>query len=180
MQKEQNNFAFIDWANLDKGTKSLGWVLDYRRFRVWLLEKYGVTKAYLFLGFLPAKQDFYLQLNEAGFTLVYKEITYGDGGSLKGNCDADLVLGAVVDYYEHRFDKAVLISSDGDFAGLVGFLKKTDAFLSLISPHEKCSHLLRKLNVPVLYLDTQRNALGQYPQKEKAPGGDETPQGPLS
>ena len=180
MQNNRNNFAFIDWANLHKGLEELGWSLDYSRFRVWLSEKYGITKAYLFLGFLSSKKDLYLRLNEAGFTLIYKEITYGDGGRLKGNCDADLVLGAVIDYYELCFDKAVLISSDGDFAGLVGFLKKKDAFLSLISPHEKCSLLLRKLNIPVLYLDTQRNALGQDPQKEKAPGGDETPQGPLS
>jgi uncharacterized LabA/DUF88 family protein len=175
MQKEQNNFAFIDWANLHKGTEELGWHLDYSRFRIWLSEKYGVTKAYLFLGFLPKEKDFYLRLSGAGFTLIYKEITYGDGGKLKGNCDADLVLGAVVDYYERCFDKAVLVSSDGDFASLVGFFKKKGAFLSLISPHEKCSLLLRKLNIPVLYLNTQRNVLEQYPQKEKAPDGDETP-----
>ena len=84
MQKEQNNYAFIDWANLHKGTEALGWSLDYGRFRVWLSEKYGVTKAYLFLGFLPEEQNFYVQLSEAGFTLVYKDLAYGDKGKIKG------------------------------------------------------------------------------------------------
>jgi uncharacterized LabA/DUF88 family protein len=180
MQKEQNNFAFIDWANLRKGAEELGWSLDYARFRIWLHERYGVTKAYLFLGFFPGKEDLYLRLSEAGFVPIHKEIAHGDRGNIKANCDADLVLGAVVDYYEHCFDKALIVSSDGDFASLVKFLKAKDVFYSLISPHEKCSFLLKKLNIPIVYLDTQRNLLQNPPQKEKAPGGDETPQGPLS
>lgn len=174
MQDERNNYAFIDWANLHKGVKAQGWSLDYRRFRVWLSEKYGVSKAYLFLGFLPWERTLYSQLNEAGFVLVHKELAYGDNGKIKANCDADLVLGAVVDYYENCFDKALIISSDGDFAGLVGFLKKKNAFLVLISPHEKCSYLLWKTGVPVVMLNAQRNGL-QLPQKEKAPDGDGTP-----
>jgi uncharacterized LabA/DUF88 family protein len=174
MQAERNNYAFIDWANLHKATKVLGWSLDYRRFRVWLSEKYGITKAYLFLGFLPWERNLYLQLTEAGFVLVYKELAYGDNGKIKANCDADLVLGAVADYYEKCFDKALIVSSDGDFTSLIRFLIAKNAFCSLISPH-KCSFLLKKLNIPILYLDTQRNILELRPQKEKAPDGDETP-----
>ena len=43
-------------------------------------------------------------------------------GKHKGNIDADLVLQAVVDCCEGRFDKAVIITSDGDFYSLVNFL----------------------------------------------------------
>ncbi len=39
MLKKENNYAFIDAANLHKGVSSLGWELDYDRFRVWLKEK---------------------------------------------------------------------------------------------------------------------------------------------
>jgi len=46
MKKPENNFAYVDGANLHKGIAELGWRLDYRKFRVWLLEKYGVSKAY--------------------------------------------------------------------------------------------------------------------------------------
>jgi len=174
MQKEQNNYAFIDWANLHKGTEELGWSLDYARFRVWLSEKYGITKAYLFLGFIPWEQNFYSQLTEAGFVLVHKDLAYGDKGKIKANCDADLILRAVVDYYEHRFDRAVIVSSDGDFASTISFLRGKDAFFTLISPHSKCSYLLWKTGVPVVILDTQKEKL-QLPQKEKAPDGDGTP-----
>ena len=41
MKKRENNFAYIDGANLYRGIESLGWKLDYRRFRVWLFEKYN-------------------------------------------------------------------------------------------------------------------------------------------
>lgn len=41
--KEENNFAFIDGANLYKGTKRLGWSLDYKCFRVWLKDKYSIN-----------------------------------------------------------------------------------------------------------------------------------------
>lgn len=48
--KKRNNCAYIDGANLHKGIASLGWQLDYARFRVWLKDKYGVETAYLFKG----------------------------------------------------------------------------------------------------------------------------------
>ena len=88
---------------------------------------------------------------------MYKEVSYDGDGGVKGNCDADLVLKAASDFYEKRFEKAVLISSDGDYAGLVKFLHDHNAFRALISPSNHCSFLLRRLNIPVTYLSTKRN-----------------------
>lgn len=59
---KENNFAYIDGANLHKGILSLGWKLDYKRFRVWLTERYGVCKAYLFIGLVPKYKDLYAYL----------------------------------------------------------------------------------------------------------------------
>ena len=149
----------------------MGWQLDYAKFRVWLKEKYGVTRAYLFIGLVPKYKDLYTGLQEAGFTLIFKETTYDGEGRIKGNCDADLVLKAVVDYYEKKFDKAILVSSDGDYSSLAKFLKEKQVLRILVSPSNKCSFLLRKVNIPILYLDTQRGIL-EGAQKEKAPGRD--------
>jgi len=151
--------AYIDAANLYKAVQELGWELDYKRFRVWLNDKYDIQIAYLFIGLVPDNKDLYTRLQEAGFTLVYKEVTYDGTGRVKGNCDAELVLKAATDYYEKRFDKAVIVSSDGDYACLVDFLKSKSVFLSLVSPNNKCSYLLRKLNIPIVYLDTQRKKI---------------------
>ncbi|MDP3244778.1 MAG: hypothetical protein Q8M83_03935 [bacterium] len=50
MKKEGNNSAFIDGQNLNLGIRSLGWKLDFARFRKYLAEKYSVTTAYYFIG----------------------------------------------------------------------------------------------------------------------------------
>src|SRR3989344_7947159 len=139
--------AYIDAANLHKGVDTLGWKLDYSRFRIWL-NKYGVQNVYLFIGLIPQQKDLYTFLQEAGYTLVYKEVSYDGTGKVKGNCDAELVLKMASDYYEKRFDQAILVSSDGDYAGLVKFLNARKVFRALISPNNKSSFLLRKLNVP--------------------------------
>ena len=46
--------------SVHNGVLSLGWTLDYTRFRVWLREKYGVSRAYLFIGLIPKNKDLYL------------------------------------------------------------------------------------------------------------------------
>lgn len=170
---KENNFAYIDGANLDKGVKDLGWKLDYKRFRIWLAEKHRIAKAYLFIGFMSANENLYTHLQEAGFILVYKEIVYDGAGKVKGNCDAALVLKAVVDFYEKNFHKAVIVTSDGDYAELVGFLKDRGVLRAVVSPSNKCSYLLRKQNIPLVYLNTKRNAL-ELARKEKAPDKDGT------
>lgn len=163
MYKKENNFAYIDGANLHKGISDLGWQIDYNRFRVWLKERYSVKRAYLFLGMVAKYKNLYTALQEAGFTLVFKETTLDGYGKVKGNCDAALVLKAVIDFYEKKFDKAVLVSSDGDYAELVDFLKQKQSLLILISPSNKCSYLLRKQNIPLLYLDSQQEKLKRCP-----------------
>ena len=45
----ENNFAYIDGANLHKGVADLGWKVDYKRLRLWLNNKYQVKRAYLFI-----------------------------------------------------------------------------------------------------------------------------------
>lgn len=157
--------AYIDGANLHKAIDELGWKLDYSRFRKWLGDKYHIQYAYLFIGLMPKNKDLYTQLQEQGYTLVYKEVTYDGKGKAKGNCDSELVLKATVDFYEKHFDQAILISSDGDYACLVDFLKKKNSFHTLLSPGKKCSFLLRKLNIPIVYLDDQRKKF-EYTKKK--------------
>lgn len=161
MESKENNYAYIDGANLHKGVENLGWRLDYKRFRVWLKDKYGVSQAYLFIGLIPKNKDLYTKLQEAGFTLVFKEVVYDSEGRVKGNCDADLVLKATRDAYENTFSKAILVSSDGDYSGLVKFLQEKDKFLSIISPAvaKKCSILLKRTAAKIAYLNDQKSLL---------------------
>ncbi len=169
MRNKAKNFAYIDGANLHKGVKDLGWRLDYKKFRVWLDEKYGVKKAYLFLGFLPINSYLYRDLQNWGYTIVFKPTIPDGNGEVKGNCDAELVLQVVSDMYENEYEKALIVTGDGDFACLVKFLQGKERFLTLISPnHKRASILLRKAVLGnIIFLKQFRERL-EY-QKRKNP-----------
>ncbi len=177
MKKENNNFAYIDGANLDKALKELGWILDYRRFRIWLFEKYSVRKAYIFIGMIPKYKNLYKYLQESGFTLILKEVIYSGAGRPKGNCDADFVLQTASDAYENNFEKAVIVASDGDYAGLVNFLIEKNKLRAVLSPSipKKCSVLLKRTGAKISYLNDRKLILEV--QNKKAPNADETASG---
>ncbi|OIO50244.1 hypothetical protein COX74_00015 [bacterium (Candidatus Gribaldobacteria) CG_4_10_14_0_2_um_filter_41_16] len=173
-KNQQNNYAYIDGANLHRGIDGFGWTLDYKRFRVWLSEKYCVKSAYIFIGLIPKYKDLYKYLQECGFTLVFKEVVYDGEGKAKGNCDADLVLQVAIDVYENKFDKAIIISSDGDYASLIHFLQEKNKLKVILSPSapKRCSILLKRTNAPITYLDGIKDKVFLN-KKEKAPDKDE-------
>jgi uncharacterized LabA/DUF88 family protein len=174
MKHKENNFAYIDGANLHKGVKELGWRLDYKKLRVWLSEKYEVRRAYIFLGFIPSNANVYRDLQNWGYTVIFKPTIPDKHDNVKGNCDAELVLQAVSDMYEERFWKAVIVTGDGDFACLVKFLREKDKFLTLISPnHRWASSLLKKeVSGNIVFLENMRIRF-EYAMK-KAPERDKT------
>lgn len=157
----KNNAAYIDGANLHKGVETLDWEFSYLRFRVWLKEKYGVEKAYLFLGFIPKYKDRYAILQEQGYILIFKDVIFDGNGKAKGNCDADIVVHAMQNAYEDKYNKAILVSSDGDYAPLVKFLKSKNKIEFIISPYEtkKCSVLLKRTGVKIAYISDQESIL---------------------
>ena len=143
MIKKANNYAFIDSQNLNLGIQKLGWKLDYRKFRIYLSEKYAVRKAYMFIGFVSLNQSLYDRLQEAGFILKFKPTIPDADGKIKGNIDADLVLSAATEITE--YDKAAVVSSDGDFYSLVQYLYERDKLEVVLSPDmEHCSSLLKQ------------------------------------
>lgn len=169
MQKAVKNYAYIDSQNLNRGVMALGWKLDYKKFRVYLKEKYGVEIAYLFIGFVPDQQELYSALQKDGYILKFKPVLPNKDGSQKGNVDADMVLQIVVDFYEKNFQQAVVISSDGDFYSAVKFLYEKQKLCAVISPHFKtCSILLKRTaKERIVFIDNLRKKL-EYIKKNTA------------
>src|SRR3989338_2944943 len=161
MNSPKHNFAFIDAQNVHLGIKSLGWRLDWGRFRVYLADKYKVTEAYLFIGYVSNNQKLYTHLQKSGFIVIFKPLVFNADGTVKGNCDADLILHAILKISE--YEKAVIISSDGDFYSLVKHLYENNKLLFVLSPYVKtCSKLLRKEAKEKIYsMDNLRQKLGQ-------------------
>ena len=171
MEKEKNNYAFIDSQNLNLGVQKLGWKLDYKKFRVYLNEKYGVTKAFMFIGFVALNQALYDRLQEAGFILKFKPTIPDANGKIKGNIDADIVLQASLDL--RTYDKAVIVSSDGDFYSLVQYLYENNKLEVVLSPDiEHCSNLLKQTAKEKIWFMNELREKLEY--KRKAPLKDET------
>lgn len=140
------NYAFIDAQNLYKGVQSQSWDLDYYKLRQVLKDKYNVKKAYLFIGYIEGESNRYKYLQEAGFICVFKQtLEYKDKKTgkiiVKGNVDAELVLHTMIEL--KNFEKAVIITSDGDFYCLINYLIKVDKLEKLITTHSKYSSLLK-------------------------------------
>lgn len=172
--KNLNNAAFIDSQNINLGVQALGWKLDWRRFRVYLEEKYGIGKAYLFIGYIPENQQLYTALQQYGFILVFKPVLQTKSGDAKGNVDADLVLKAMTEYA--NYERAVIVTSDGDFYSLVEYLYRSGKLETVLSPSsDKCSALLKKTaKERIHFLDGLRGKLEYKPKNEKAPPRDGT------
>ena len=127
-----NNYAFIDSQNVHLAIRAQRWEVDWKRFRVYLKEKYHVEKAYLFIGYIKGNNKLYEELQSAGFICIWKPTLVHRNGIIKGNCDAELVLHTMIQY--SNFDKAVIVTGDGDFYCLVDYLVDKDKLCALLVP----------------------------------------------
>ncbi len=180
-QKGKEVYAFIDSQNLNVTTKKLGWNLDWAKFRVFLTEKYGVTKAYMFIGYVPEFESLYEQMHQAGYAIVLKP-TFDmtrvrveespeskndeEKKPTKGNIDADLVLWAMKEM--PKYNQAVLVSGDGDFYSLVEYLIEKHRLLKLLTPSGHYSRLFNAFDEKFIdRLDTHRRELEYRTFKRK-------------
>ena len=172
MRRPQTNFAFIDSQNLYLSVREAGWHLDFARFRVYLSEKYGVAQAFLFIGYQPERHAMYTALQRMGYVCIFKPtLTYKDG-TTKGNCDAELVLHTMIEF--QNYERAVIVTGDGDFHCLVDYLIKKDKLEKLLIPNQtKYSALLKRFPSGYLaFISDLKNTL-----KRKEPREDGTSKG---
>lgn len=153
-QKRRKIFAFIDSQNLNLGAskdiyrnKKLiykGWKLDFKKFRIYLSDKFKVKRAFLFIGYIKKNEKLYKRLKSFGYQLVFKPTVNDRQGKIKGNVDAELVLySAAIEY--QNYNKAVIVSGDGDFYCLFEFLKKRNKLERIIIPNVKSESSLLRL-----------------------------------
>ena len=88
----------------------------------------------------------YTKLQEQGFILNFKPTLQDnknkDSKISKGNVDVDLAVKTLI--WRWKYDKAVLITSDGDFDTLVQYLNNKNKLKIVLSPNKQfCSSLLQ-------------------------------------
>jgi uncharacterized LabA/DUF88 family protein len=162
-------YAFIDSQNLNLGTskdiyknKKLiykGWRLDFKKFRQYLADKFRIKKAFLFIGYIKQNERLYKRLRSYNYNLIFKPTVKNNQGQPKGNVDAELVLHtAAIEY--HRYDKAVIVSGDGDFYCLHDYLKRRNKLLKIIIPNRHSeSSLLKKFQELKIFLYREKENL---------------------
>ena len=162
----ENNYAFIDSQNVNLGIRELGWKLDFKKFRIYLKDKYHVAKAYLFLGYIPENERMYVMLRSFGYALVFKPTVGNERGIIKGNCDGELILRAMIDYAS--YDRAVIATGDGDFCCLAAYLAENEKLKRIFVPNQARYSILLKQFRPYLSFTNNLKDKLEY-KKEKAP-----------
>jgi len=158
MRKYRNNYAFIDSQNLNLSIQEQGWKLDFGRFRKYLKDQYGVDKAFLFIGYVATNQNLYISLQNYGYILVFKPTLILPSGKPKGNVDAELVMHTMIEY--PNYDKAIIVTGDGDYYCLLDYLRKNSKLLRLIIPNRyKYSALLRKFAGQIAFMNGLKGKL---------------------
>ena len=162
--KKEKVYAFIDSNNLHLAIKGCGWKLDFARFYIYLKDKYKIDKAFLFVGYFPGNESLYTYLQKAGYIVIFKPTLFykdEDGNEhLKGNVDAELVLHSMIEY--QNYDKAVIVTGDGDFYCLIEYLEKQRKMGRLLIPNrKKYSRLLWKFREYIDFLNYLESKIGK-------------------
>lgn len=171
MEKNKSKtYAFIDSQNLNLGTSKdirkkgkliyKGWKLDFKKFRKYLSDKFRIKKAFLFIGYVKQNERMYRRLKSYGYELIFKPTVKDTRGDQKeGNVDAELVLySAAIEY--PNYEKAIIVSGDGDFFCLYDFLEKNKKLFRLIIPNKLSeSSLLKKFQKYKIFLYREKQKL---------------------
>jgi len=109
--------------------------------------------------------------------LIFKPtIRYFENGkeTVKGNVDAELVLHSAAIQYKN-YDKAIIVSGDGDFACLVEFLIEKNKLLHIFTPNAQYSKLLKPYSKYIVRIDKLRSSLEYKSNKKTSIGGRSKP-----
>lgn len=169
-------YAFIDSQNLNLGVQKAGWKMDWRKFRQYLEKKYNVKKAFMFIGYMPENVALYEQMHDSGYVVVLKptidmnivedpDKPEKEKLPTKGNVDADLVLHAMKE--KSAYDKAIIVSGDGDFFGLIEYLEREKKLLHIMTPNWMYSSLLKPFEKYIIRIDQLRKELSYHDRKQK-------------
>jgi uncharacterized LabA/DUF88 family protein len=85
--------------------------------------------------------------------------------TVKGNVDADLVLHAMKEL--PNYDKAIIVSGDGDFLGLIEYLQEQGKLAHIMTPNWQYSSLFKPYESQIIRLDQLRRDLAYRDRKKK-------------
>ena len=151
------------------GIISQGWAVEYSKLFVYLKDKYRTKEIYIFLGYLKKMKKLYSKLESIGYNLVFKEAVVQGENKIKANIDVELTIYVSCLFFD-QYDKAVVISGDGDFKILYEYLLERNKLLNIIIPNrKKSSRLLKDFDEHLIYLEHERNKIEKGGRRSTVP-----------
>lgn len=160
-------YAFIDTANLYETALKQGWRIDWRKFRSFLSARFGVEKAFQFIGYSEEKEPICKMLKATGYEIEYRPVTRYADGSQKANIDAWLIVKCMEEMWHCH--KAVLVTGDGDFLPLCNHLARRNRLLQILVPSaDSMSWMLKDYNSLLYFVDEHRDRFEYSPASLRA------------
>jgi uncharacterized LabA/DUF88 family protein len=132
----------------------------------------------MFIGYMAENEALYEHMHELGYLIALKPTLdissqtedhepEGEEGHakpvVKGNIDADLVLYAMKEL--PNYDKAIIVSGDGDFLSLVEYLAEQNKLLHIMTPNWQYSSLLKQFEDRIVRIDQLKRELAYHDRR---------------
>lgn len=138
-------YAFVDASNIIYGARAEGWFIDQKKLYQYLKQKFSVLKVFFYYGKdskSEKKERFLQKLKEFGYILRVKEIKRF-GSKSKANCDVDLTMDVLLMIKEYQ--RAILLTGDGDFAPLLDYLISKKKKIIVISSPKRTAREIKAI-----------------------------------
>lgn len=145
--------VYIDVQNVHRKTLDYNRRIDWKKFFVYLTDKYKVNVVYYAVWYVKQYDYFYKRLKSIGYTLLFKDTITLPNGEIKGNVDIDIAIKSILDLRRESLQEAYLITNDGDYNSLMKVLIQEWVFAGLIVPDRRsASRLIKDFNRTILDL----------------------------
>ncbi len=108
-------------------------------------------------------------MESIGYKLIFKDAVQQGINKIKANIDVELTI-YVSSIFFNQYDKAVIISGDGDFKILYEYLLKRNKLLNIIIPNRKnSSRLLKMFEDYMIYLEKEKGKVEKGGRRSTVP-----------
>lgn len=173
---------FIDGANMFYAQRKMGWHIDYRKVYEFYAAQAQVYNAFYYTSVTnppdAGMEGFLRALTGMGYTVrrkVVKEILDQETGQTirKANLDIEIVIDMLTT--ADLYDRAILISGDGDFERAVEFLRGRGKRIDGLGVHAMAAYDLVNAMDRYLYLEDLRDLVEKPSAATPVSGEEATP-----
>lgn len=174
----------------------MGWKMDWSKLYQYLQKEHGVTRAYLFIGYMSEHEEMYNTLHELGYLVVLKPtVVMNDSSQTTEHIDhtnqskkdsknhnhndhsetakravkgnVDAELVLYAMKEMPNYSKAIIVSGDGDFYCLAEYLAGKERLKHIMTPNRFYSSLLKPYEKYIIRIDEMRRELAYKDYKRK-------------